>query len=117
MGMTGSYLSQHLTFVQTEKPAVLLHNVAVANFALPLRTQETRIGQNESTKGRGALAGDDGRGHASHRVPEQYWSGQSKPPDESNDVARVILVPIPEDRSAINASTSVSPPRKQAQVR
>src|SRR5258708_1750918 len=74
---------------------MLLGDVAVANFALALCTQESRVGEDEPTNGRGDLTRYHGRSHASHRVPQQNRSGKSEPSDESNDVARVILVFVP----------------------
>jgi hypothetical protein len=74
---------------------VLLGDVAVVNFTLSLCTQESRVRQDEPMNGCGDLTRYHSGSHAPHRVPQQNRSGKSDSSDESDDVARVIFVPIP----------------------
>ncbi len=103
MRMSSPCLSQHLGPVETEDSAVLLGDVAVANLALPLWAYERRVHQDDPASDFGELTRYHGRCHASHRVPQQDRSGKSEPPDESDDVARVVLVTIPVERRARTA--------------
>jgi hypothetical protein len=93
-------LSQDVALFQAEKSAVLLGDVAVANFALAQWAQESRVHEDEAANDAGALTRHDIRGHASHRVPEQNRSVKSEGADDTDDVARVILIPVPMVRRA-----------------
>ena len=79
---------------------MLLDDIALMNFALPLGAQESRVRQDDRANGRGPLTRDYGRSHASHRVAQQNRSHKLEPLDESNDSACVILVPIPMEGCA-----------------
>jgi hypothetical protein len=93
-------LSQHVGLIQTEKSAVLLDNITLVHLALALRSQKSRVSQDEAANGRGELTRDHGRSHASHRMAQQNRRGKSKSLDKSNDIACVILISIPIERRA-----------------
>jgi hypothetical protein len=79
---------------------VLLDDIALVNFALPLRAQEGGVGQDDRANGRGDLARYQGRSHASHGVAQQNRSRKPEFLDKPNDIVCVILVPIPIERCA-----------------
>jgi hypothetical protein len=100
MRVSDPCLSQHVSLIPTEKLAVLLDDIALVNFALALGAQESGVRQDDPAKGRPDSTRHHGRSHASHRMSQENRSGKSEPLDESNDIARVIVVAIAIERSA-----------------
>jgi hypothetical protein len=98
MWVSHPQLSQHLAPIGTEKPTVLLDDIALMNFALALGAQESRVRQDDPANGRGHLTGCHGSSHAPHRVAKQNRGHKPERLDEPNDIACVILVPIPVGR-------------------
>jgi hypothetical protein len=100
---------------------VLLDDIALVNFALTLGAQESWVPYDDCANGRDFLTAYHGRCHASHRVAQKNRSRKPEPLDESNDIACVILVPIPVERVlefpwplASGITTSYSPSRARA---
>ena len=78
----------------------MLDNITLVHLALALRTQKSRVRQDEAANGRCELTRNHGRGHASHRMAQQNRGGKSKLLDEPNDIACVILISIAIERRA-----------------
>jgi hypothetical protein len=93
-------LREHVSPVHTEKSAVLLDGIALVHLALALRTQKSGVREDDAANGRGELTRDYGRGHTPHRMAQHNGSLESEPLDESDDIARVILVSISIERRA-----------------
>src|SRR6516165_9297839 len=83
-----------------KKPAVLLDDIAPVHLALTLGAEKSRVREDDATNAKGAFTRYHGCSHASHRVTQQYRSGEPEPSYESNDVARVIAVAIATKRLA-----------------
>lgn len=66
-------LGHDLVLTQAEKPAMLPGNVAIVNFSLALGTEEGGIGENDSANPMTELTRRHGRGHPSHRMPQENW--------------------------------------------
>jgi hypothetical protein len=75
-------------------------DIAIADFALTLSGQEGRVSQDDSADDIADLTRHHGRRHASHRMPQKNWGGQSEPSDETHDVARMVVVSISTERRA-----------------
>jgi len=79
---------------------MLFGDVAIANFALTLGTQEGRVNQDDPACDLSDLTRHHGRGHASHRMPQKNRGGKSEPSDQAQDVACMIFVSISIERCA-----------------
>ncbi len=77
-----------------------LGDIAIANFTLTLWAQEGRVNQDDTANDIADLTCHRGRGHASHRMPDENWGGKAEPSDETHNVARVIVVSISMERRA-----------------
>src|SRR6185437_4580640 len=98
MRVTNAQLGQQIALVAAQQSSMLIRDIAVANFALALRTQESGISQDRPTDELAVTTGRHGRGHASHRMPEKNGSAQLEAADETHEIACMIVVPISVER-------------------
>src|SRR5215471_1592875 len=76
------------------------------HLALALGAQERWVDQDEAAESPLTSARRHGGGHAPHRVADQNGTREIDATDETHDVAREIVVPVPVVRRARTAMPS-----------
>ena len=79
---------------------MLFYDIALVNYALPLRAYESRVSKNDRANGGTKLACRDSGSHASHRMSQNDRLSQSEPFNQSNDIIGEIGVQISVRRCA-----------------